>query len=575
MAAISDLQTPIEILVDGVDEPLKYANLTINQPIHGHHSFQFLWRLDLQSVLDIASREDMVQKCLGKVINIKMGDHFCKYIITSVEVPGQSVAASGVIVSGSSPTVLIDDIPQNQAYEEANLKQIIEEALADVPGNVLTANANPVSSETFPYIVQYHETDFRFLQRLSMRYGEFMYYNGEELVIGPPQSGGPTLINGIDLNHMHLSAQVNSASFPFTSYDPLTGEDSKDEVSFPSAPGGDLYLSAAADASSQLYRGSGNKQAYVNHTSTKGELEKFKELKEKAYLANLVKFKGKSINPALKPGLIFNADRGHTQGEYIVTAITHYSESDGRYENSFVAIPSSIEVPPYTDPEIVPMGETQTAKVTDNNDPDGMGRVKVAFHWNKGVDSPWLRIVSPHGGGDKGFYFIPEIEEEVQIAFENNNAEKPFVMGTVYHGTAKPTGWGTAANDVKAIKTRSGHLIQLKDEEGKEDILISDKNGNVIHFDTVNKTITISTPDVVNVASKEINIVAEEAVNIAAKEVTIVGKNKVAVGSETIIEEGAPKITMTGEKSVEVSGEMVDVNGQTTTTVKGGQLLLN
>ena len=575
MQNFPDLQTRVEIFIDGLDEPVKYADLNIYQPIHGHHTFRFLWRLDLQSVLDMAGREDMAQKFLGKLVHIKMGDHYCKYVITGTEVQGQSNASSGLVIYGASPTILIDDVPQNQAYEEADLKQIINEALSDVPGNVLSANAKPNTTDTFPYIVQYRETDFRFLQRLSVRYGEFMYYNGEELVIGPPQSDGPTLVNGVDLNYMHLHTQLRSSVYPFTSYDPLTGEDNRDEVPPASAPGSDLYLSAAADASAQLFRGSGNKMGYVNNTSNKAELEKFKELKEKAYVAGLVKFKGQSINSALKPGLTFNADRGHSQGEYIVTAITHYSESNGRYENQFEAVPAAIEAPPYTNPEVVPLGETQTALVTDNNDPEGLGRVKVAFHWNKGVDSPWLRIVSPHGGGDKGFYFIPEIGEEVQIGFENNNAEKPFVMGTVYHGAARPNGWTTAENNVKAIRTRSGHSIELHDEQGKEYIVIYDASGNVVHIDTANNTISISAPDVVNISSKEINIAAEDTVNIGAKEVNIIGKKKVSVASDTQIEEGAPKVTVTGESNVEISGKLVDVNGQTMTNVKGGQLFLN
>ncbi len=575
MKGLPDLQTRVEIFIDGIDGPIRYSNLSIYQPIHGHHSFRFLWRLDLQSVMDMASREDMAQKFLGKPVHIKMGDHFCKYLVTSTEIQGQSNASSGLVISGASPTLLIDDVPQNQAYENADLTKIINEALSDVPGNLLSTDVKPNTSGTFPYIVQYGETDFQFLRRLSARYGEFMYYNGEKLVIGPPQQGGPTLVNGIDLSYMHLTTQLRSSIYPFTSYDPLTGEESNDEVGFPSAPGGDLYLSAAVDASKQLFRGSGAKKGYVNHTSTKAELEKFKELKEKAYVANLVKFKGKSINADLKAGLTFNADRGHSQGEYIVTSITHFSESDGKYENLFEAVPASIEVPPYTVPEAIPLGETQTATVTDNNDPEGLGRIKVAFHWNKGVDSPWLRIVSPHGGGDKGFYFIPETGEEVQIGFENNNAEKPFVLGTVYHGSAKPNGWNTAENNIKAIRTRTGHSIELHDEAGKEHIVIYDKSGNVIHIDTANNTITVSAPDVVNIASKEINIAAEDTVNIGAKEVNIMGSKKVSVASDTQIEEGAPKVTIVGESNVEVSGQMIDVNGQAMTNVKGGQLFLN
>ena len=70
MKGLPDLQTRVEIFIDGIDGPIRYSNLSIYQPIHGHHSFRFLWRLDLQSVMDMASREDMAQKFLGKPVHI-------------------------------------------------------------------------------------------------------------------------------------------------------------------------------------------------------------------------------------------------------------------------------------------------------------------------------------------------------------------------------------------------------------------------------------------------------------------------------------------------------------------------
>ena len=189
--------------------------------------------------------------------------------------------------------------------------------------------------------------------------------------------------------------------------------------------------------------------------------------------------------------------------------------------------------------------------------------------------TPWLRAVTAHAGGDKGFYFVPEIGEEVLIGFEGGNAERPFVRGALFHGEAKAAGWGTAQNDVKAIRTRSGHTIELNDADGKEMIVISDKSGDVIHFDTVEKTITVSTPEKINLASKEINIIAEETVNISAKEINAYGEKKVNIASDTQIEEGAPKVTIVGEKNVDISGKMIDVNGQAMTNVKGGMLNLN
>ena len=141
-----------------------------------------------------------------------------------------------------------------------------------------------------------------------------------------------------------------------------------------------------------------------------------------------------------------------------------------------------------------PKSETQVAIVKENSDPDSMGRIRVQFPWQKetGELTPWLRIVTPHAGGEKGFHFIPEIDEEVLIGFEGGNAERPYVLGTLYTGGANPAGWNTQNNDVKALRTRSGHTIELNDADGSEFIMITDKNRNIIHINTANNDITIS-----------------------------------------------------------------------------------
>jgi type VI secretion system secreted protein VgrG len=93
-----------------------------------------------------------------------------------------------------------------------------------------------------------------------------------------------------------------------------------------------------------------------------------------------------------------------------------------------------MKVPHYTDVHAYAKAETQPAKVTDNNDPDGLGRVQVSFYWAGGnIKSDWIRLIQPHARAGKGFYFVPEIGEEVLVGFEGGNAERPYVMGTNFN----------------------------------------------------------------------------------------------------------------------------------------------
>jgi len=73
-----------------------------------------------------------------------------------------------------------------------------------------------------------------------------------------------------------------------------------------------------------------------------------------------------------------------------------------------------------------------------------------------------------------------------------DNAERPFVLGALYNGEANPAAWKTDKNNVKAIRTRSGHTIELNDTDKGEFIKITDKNENLIHIDTATNNITIT-----------------------------------------------------------------------------------
>ncbi|NRS90701.1 uncharacterized protein involved in type VI secretion and phage assembly [Flavobacterium sp. 7E] len=119
--------------------------------------------------------------------------------------------------------------------------------------------------------------------------------------------------------------------------------------------------------------------------------------------------------------------------------------------------------------------------LNSHNAPAGLGRVKVSFNWASGsTTSEWMRMIQPHSGSGKGFYFIPEIGEEVLVGFEGNNAQNPYVLGSQYNGS-ESSGYADGENNVKAIHTRSGTKIIMNDSEGS--ILIEDPSGNTWQMD--------------------------------------------------------------------------------------------
>ncbi len=135
--------------------------------------------------------------------------------------------------------------------------------------------------------------------------------------------------------------------------------------------------------------------------------------------------------------------------------------------------------------------------VTNNQDPDKMGRVKVKFPWLSDSDeSYWARLATPMAGKDRGIYFLPEVDDEVLVAFEHGDVRFPYVLGALWNGQDQdkpPEQNSDGKNNIRMIKSRSGHIIRLNDEEGKETIEIIDKSGkNSIAIDTTNNAITIT-----------------------------------------------------------------------------------
>lgn len=136
-----------------------------------------------------------------------------------------------------------------------------------------------------------------------------------------------------------------------------------------------------------------------------------------------------------------------------------------------------------------------TGIVTNNQDPDGLGRVKVKIPRISGEDeSNWARIVSFMAGGDRGAFFLPEVEDEVLVVFEYGDISRPFVIGSLWNGVDKPPeNNGDGENNIRVIKSRSGHVIRLDDTDGAEKIEIIDKSEkNLITIDTAENKISIS-----------------------------------------------------------------------------------
>ena len=188
--------------------------------------------------------------------------------------------------------------------------------------------------------------------------------------------------------------------------------------------------------------------------------------------------------------------------------------------------------------------------VTNNEDPDGMGRVKVKFPWLSDADeSNWARIATPMAGAERGIYFLPEVDDEVLVAFEHGDVRLPYVIGALWNGQdAPPEDNADGSNNIRVIKSRSGHVIRLNDEDGREKIEIIDKSEkNSIVIDTAENTIAITTDKDITFSATQ-GTIKLEAQNI---EITSSAETKIEAGSEMGVEAAA---------TMNIKGATVNIN---------------
>ena len=411
----------------------------------------------------------------GKVVQ-----HFSG-IITRIYCKRQTGGGYGTLyISGNAPSILLDQGKACHSYENKTLKEIITLVSEGYDNSAqVDSSAGVNTTRALPYTVQYNESDYDFICRLANLYGEYFYYDGSKLIFGNKLQETIELGENLNLIDEDFTLEMKPQEFEYIAYDFHRAEVyRKDAESACCEYKNNPIQTDAKNASKKLFKKI--PQKYHSATSLEqSDIDLEEVVRQERDLRELsLKVTGRSRDPRLRMNTFacltdINARAMET---YRVIKISHY-HSGMNYENSFEGIPL-MRTPADYNAEAFPRAEQQPAIVKDNNDPQGMGRVRVQFFWQKGDElSPWIRMIQPYAGNGKGFYFIPEIGEEVMVDFENGNAERPFVLGAHYNGAAK-SGYKPTT---KAIHTQSGTKILLNDAEGS--VRIEDASRNIYEMD--------------------------------------------------------------------------------------------
>jgi type VI secretion system secreted protein VgrG len=189
---------------------------------------------------------------------------------------------------------------------------------------------------------------------------------------------------------------------------------------------------------------------------------------------------GTSRSQGLKAGDTIAIDgMMDAKGTYGLVRVVHHWTPQG-YTNDFQCTPWKNYRNPHP-PAARTWSGIVSARVTAHNDPKKMGRIQVQFFWQEDGSTHWARATSPHAGPDRGFMFMPEVGDEVAVAFEDGDPERPVIIGSLWNGIqAAPRydfrGGDIAANQVKRIVTMSGNRVQFSDKPGQETIFLATPN---------------------------------------------------------------------------------------------------
>jgi uncharacterized protein involved in type VI secretion and phage assembly len=251
-------------------------------------------------------------------------------------------------------------------------------------------------------------------------------------------------------------------------------------------------------------------------------------------------------------------------GGYVLTAAVHcYDESgyrteftvSGRQERSLLGLASPGATTGSQRAAGPAVGGLVIGQVTDIADPDGMFRVKVTFPWlSDDNETWWARVAQPGAGNGRGLAWLPEVGDEVLVAFGHGDIRAPYVIGSLYNGVDAPPDNGqlidTAAGQVtrRVCVSRTGHRLEFCDDPTAPQVLLASGDGNLtITLDATQTSVTIDSSGSVTISgSSQVQISSDGDVSIQAQ------------GSLAL--SGQAGLTIDGGPSVSVTGDVIQLN---------------
>lgn len=398
---------------------------------------------------------------------------------------------------------LLQLTPDEEYFRKKTLREVAQKVVAN-DGLELEFNGGDTARMNY---VQWGETDFDFIKRIADDQGCFIRPTprGLEIRKGFDDTGlNLRWHDEYGLVEFSIKGGLAQPSFDGTCYDARKMQSQRFRgVKRPPR----FFSGTAAEMVESVLEQSGrlppNRLVFDGRAPETESYRRVLEKESARSVGSRLIASGVSRNPRLRPGdrARLEGNNFDAAGDYGLVSVTHYYDMARGYRNDFTATlwadyTCAEQPPPKLMTGVVP------ARVVSHSDPRGMGRVQIRYDWMEGASTAWARMTTPHAGGGRGFMFMPEKGDEVLVAFEHGDPERPYVVGALWNGVdraprqgfwedegSEAAGGGAASmprdihrNDIKRIVTKSGHRIQFVDVEGRESIVVATPGGQMIQL---------------------------------------------------------------------------------------------
>lgn len=443
----------------------------------------------------------------GKSVKVKMG-----YIGHPLEVvfEGESTALEMDAAGHMTPTLSLRALDKGHRLHRNRRQQTFQDVTdSDVVSKIanmvgLTPDVDATST-VMKWICQNNQTDYEFIKMLADRNGYRAYVEGSKLCfkkVEEPKTADVLVEWGMDLRSFRprLTTHGQVSEVTVRGWDPKT----KKEIVGKAVHGSAIKSRKIGESKSGYALSSDFGEAktvvVTRPIHSQGEADAL----AKSYIdrreSSSIEADGLCIGSSkVKAGKTIQVKGSGSKfsGSYVVTSTTHtFSGAEG-FTTQFVCSGKSqnsvlsMLAGEHGDQENIG-GNIVVGLVTNNEDPEGLGRIKVKYPWLMAdSESFWIRMATPMAGPERGFYFLPEVDDEVLVAFEHGDIHRGYMIGALWNGVDKPIEANSAAvNGGKVIhrqiKTRKGHIVMLQDTDNEEHVKITTQGGHYLILDDTN-----------------------------------------------------------------------------------------